>query len=242
MKEVVIFTEGVGELIFIREMLILLIDNNDLSLECMDLRGEKFCHVPYKLLNPTAKTHFYVINVGCDERVLSVIKERGPGLLRSGKEIIGIRDMFSEQYKKCSNKIDPTIIKQFCDSSDAVIQQLEGNDKVHLFFAIMELEAWFLSFFMVFERLNSILTVDYIKKKLNYDLINNDPEITYFHPSVQFSQILELAKIKYGKHEGDYHKFIKQFTSADVKDFIDKGFCDNLQKLLMEFYRLHAES
>jgi hypothetical protein len=242
MKEVVIFTEGIGELIFIRELLIRVIDNNDLSFDCIDLRDYWRLSIPYTFDNPLAKIHFQIINVGNDERVLSEIVNNSPRLIENEMEIIGIRDMFSEQYKKYSDQINIDTIDDFKASTDSVIQQLDGYERIHFFFAIMEVEAWFLSMYKIFERINASLTVENIKNKLNYDLENNDPEKTYFHPAVQLTKILQLVGINYGKHQDDYNRLVRIITAEDVQNTVEKNFCNSFIQLLGEIMRMHADS
>lgn len=242
MKEIVVFTEGVGELIFIRELLIRVIDNNELSFECLCLKGDYQLNYPYKFENPNAKINFLIINVGNDERVLSEILSRGPKYIERDVEIIGIRDIYSDQYKKYCKQINIDIINEIRTSSEILLQHIEGYERIHLIFAIMELEAWLLSFYKVFERISSDLSVENIRNQLNYDLENNDPEKTYFHPASIFSEILQLALIKYDKHQDDYEKFMSYVTVDDFQKAIDKNYCDSFYQLWKVIHQIHDES
>lgn len=100
MKKIVVFTEGQGELIFVRHILIQLIGYEQLSFECFDLRSDLLLTVPYKHNPPNAQIHYLIVNVGTDERVLSAIIDRYEKFVNQGFEIVGLRDMYSAEYRK----------------------------------------------------------------------------------------------------------------------------------------------
>ncbi|MEN8220838.1 MAG: hypothetical protein ABFS56_31685 [Pseudomonadota bacterium] len=87
MQKIAVFVEGQGELIFIRNLLYYLVDPAQLSFECFKLHANLQQEVPYEYKNPNAQIHFQIINVGNDERVLDVIKEREERLYRANKHI-----------------------------------------------------------------------------------------------------------------------------------------------------------
>ena len=242
MKKVVIFTEGQAELLFVRELLIRTIDNNDLSFECFELMAGRQFPFPYEQSSPTAKIHFLIINVGTDERVLSEINDRGTKYTNQGIEIIGLRDMYSEAYKKYSNQIDQKVINMICQYHEKIIRQINHSDMIHFFFAIMELEAWFLAMYRIFERIDPSLTTENIEKKLNYDLERDDPEKTYFHPAVQVVQILQLAGRNYKKHQSDVLSIVSQINEEDIKNVISNNFCSCFVQLHSEIQREYLES
>jgi hypothetical protein len=242
MKKVVIFTEGRSELIFIRELLIRTIANNDLSFDCIELKAGKRLLFPYKQNSPTAKIHFLIVNVGNDERVLSEINNRGSNYTIQGMEIIGIRDMYSETYENYSHQIDQNVIGMICQSHEDIIKKMCHSEMIHFFFAIMELEAWFLAMYRIFERIDPLLTTENIKNRLNYDLENNDPEKTYFHPAVQVGQILQLAGRDYDKHQSDVSSIVSHINVADIQNVIYNNFCRCFVQLNTEIQREYLES
>lgn len=109
MKKVVVFTEGQGELIFVRHVLIQLVGYEQLSFECFDLKSDRLLNVPYKRNPPNARIHYQIINVGTDERVLSAIVERYEKFVNMGFEVVGLRDMYSAEYKKKTTQINQNI-------------------------------------------------------------------------------------------------------------------------------------
>ena len=147
MKRIAIFVEGQSELIFIRNLLLVIIDNLKLSFECLKLHGEKQEPAPYKYSPPTAAVYFLIINVGGDTKVGSAIKEKGKKLFDSGyDEIIGLRDMYCEAYQKRSpDNIDDKLSQSLIEGVNKIIQTLVNAEKITIYFSIMEIESWILS-------------------------------------------------------------------------------------------------
>ena len=87
--------------------------------------------------------------MGNDERVLDVIEENEEALFNNGfSKIIGLRDMHSKAYrKKSKNVIDDEVTQQFIEAVTTVIASMNNPDKINFHFAIMELEAWWLSMY-----------------------------------------------------------------------------------------------
>ena len=98
MKRIAIFAEGQTELIFIRNLLLKVVDPSKLSFECFELISHKPCTVPYQYPNQSAEIHFLILNVRGDEAVLSSIREREKDLVERGgyDRIIGLRDMYCD--------------------------------------------------------------------------------------------------------------------------------------------------
>jgi hypothetical protein len=111
------------------------------------------------------------------------------------KAIIGIRDLFPR------NKVEH---ESLLNSFKEVFSIQTFADKVHLVIPIMEIEAWFLGDYKVFENINPILTTTHINQQLGIDLVNDNIE-DYAHPSVQINSIFNLAGISYSKHEHEVH-------------------------------------
>ncbi len=101
MKKVAVFTEGRGELIFVRNLLPKVFGCEDLSFECFELHSGEFQGVPYRDIRPNSTIHFLIVNVANDGKVITAIKEREAALLKRGYDvIIGLRDVYSEAYRK----------------------------------------------------------------------------------------------------------------------------------------------
>ncbi len=106
MKNVVIFTEGKGEVIFTRHILTQVVGYDKLSFECLELLSDKVRPAGWIHRNPNALINFVIINVGTDERVISEIEARYKGYMARGFDVIGLRDMFCENYERKLRKIN----------------------------------------------------------------------------------------------------------------------------------------
>ena len=236
------FTEGQTEQIFVRELLLRVLDPAKLSFECLELKAHRFSIVPYKYPNPHAEIHFMIIDVHGDEGVLSSIREREKDLIeKSGYEsIIAIRDMYTEAYAKRSpGRIDDSLNADFIRSHNAIIQNMAYSTQIRLHFAIMEVEAWFLGMYNLFSRIDHILTVEYIRERLSIDLTITDPQREYFRPSQQISMICELCGRSYSKKRDEVESICSNMESADFENAIEDDRCGCFADFYQEIVGFH---
>ncbi len=223
MRRVVVFTEGQGELIFVRYLLIQAIGYDHLSFECLGLRADRLFPVPYKYCSPNASLHYLLVNVGNDETVLSTVAERQENLISKGYDVvIGLRDMYSKAYRKRSRCIDDAVTDSFIRAQEVIIQQMSNHDRVHVFFAIMELESWLLSMYRLIERIHPSLSCAYIESRLGFNLSLVNPEAEFFHPAVEFGAILELADMRYKKSEDQMESILSKMIPTDINDALEE--------------------
>lgn len=235
MKKIAIFTEGQSDLIFTRNLLFQTLNFSKLSIECIALRRKNVSYSTLQYSSPDPAIHFLIVDVGNDTRVLSKINEVEKGYFKNGYiAIIGLRDMYSDEYKKRSPKriIKTIISKQFINGHNEQIDSMSEPDRIRLFFAIMELEAWFIGMYTLFEKIDPILTPEYIEKKLGYNLQKIDPEETFFKPSNEIDEIFSLCGRKYSKSKS----FIENIVSKIDAGVFQSGFSDNRCKSLKAFF------
>lgn len=237
MKKIVVFTEGQGEVIFTRHILTQMIGYEHLSFECFELNSDRLLPVPHKYHSPSALIHYQIINVGTDERVLSAIIERHEKFTSRGFEVIGLRDMYSAEYKKKSSQIDQRTNDFILNATSNIIRALSNADKIHFFFAIMELESWLLGVYRNFERIDASLTVENIRDNLGFDLQIIDPETTFFQPAIQLKQVLSLANISYDKHKSNMESIVSNITFDDLKHLVDSTRCRSFASFFSELQR-----
>jgi len=236
LKKIAIFTEGQTELIFVRNFLLKVMDPSKLSFECYDLLGQKSSSVPYQYPNPSAEIHFLILNVNSDERVLSSIKDREKNLIeKSGYEkIIGLRDMYSGEYiKRSPGVINKQISNMIIQRNNQTIRGMTYFDRIKLYFAIMEIEAWFLGMYNLFQKIDSLLTVEYIKYNLGIDLKNVDPQKEFYKPSDQVSSIFQLCGRKYKKKPHEIECICSNIDSFSLNAATENNRC----MCFADFYR-----
>ena len=99
------------------------------------------------------------------------------------------------------------------------------HDKIRLYFAIMEIEAWFLGMYNIFQRIDQVLTVQYIKQNLGIDLISVDPQKAFYKPTKQIQQIFRLCGRDYSKKESDIECVCSVMQLADFGDVRENNRC-----------------
>ena len=236
MRKVAIFAEGQSEQIFVRYFLGQTISWGRLSFKCVKLNANRMMDVPFDYEAADAQVYFLIVNVGNDEAVLSAIKDREKGLLGKGYEkIIALRDMYSENYCKRSPKvIDDSITNLFIDSWHSTIQSMSDPDKIKMRVAIMELEAWFLGMYGIFERINPTLSVDYIERRLGFNLTKIDPQIEFFKPTDEVDKILQLIGSGYRKTKDVVESICSKMKLTDFYNAVENGRCRSFRDFCEE--------
>lgn len=230
--KVAIFVEGQGEQIFLRHILFCLYDNSQLSFECVKLRSGINEPVPYPFGDrERSKVHFLLVNTENDQKVLQVITNQEKRLIQQGySKIIGLRDMYSEQYRKFSpREINDEITQKFISTHRDLIDKMSDPEKISFHFSIMEIEAWWLSMFTVFEKIDQSLTLDFIDQQFGFKLNEIDPEKYFFHPAQKLKQILESVGNQYDKKRGDVESIVSYITPEDIEAGISNQRCDALR-------------
>ena len=236
MRKVVIFTEGQSEQIFIRYLLLQTMDCSKISFRCLRLYAGREIQAKHDYLNPNAEINFLIINVGQDEKVLSIIKEREENLIGKGFErIIGLRDMYSEEYSKRSHsETNNSVTMSFIDSWNSTIQNMSDPSKIKMHIAIMELEAWFLGIYDIFKRINSILSVEYIENELGFNLASIDPQTEFYKPSEVVNRIFQLVGLKYKKKEHYVESICSKINNDDLCNAFKNGRCSRFKDFYEE--------
>lgn len=225
-----IFVEGQTELILVREMLLRVFEYQNICLECYTLfTDSKFESTEYSFEDDTAEYYFQIINVGNDNAVIKRLLNREKYLWNAGFDrIIGLRDMYSKDYRILSNKrkIDKSLNQKFIEGSRKTIdEKAKQPDKIFFSFAIMEAEAWLLGMPITFERINEDLTIENIAKSLKISLNMIDPETEFFQPANEIKAIFELVKRNYNKSKGDSYALVSRIEKEDYETLYESEKC-----------------
>lgn len=237
MKKVAVFVEGQAELILVRELLLKMYDYQNIGINCYNLICDNLDNAPYEFGNMEVDNYYMIINVGNDNSVLSKIFTRANGLHDKGfTKIIGLRDVYGDFYKEKNRgvrDINLELIEKFKNSAQNEIDAKNLTQYIKIHFAIMEVEAWFIGF-NVFERIDATLSNEFIKSNLNYDLENNDPEVTYYHPAKIIGDIYGLIGSKYDKHESDVSSLVSCLEKEDYNNLIKSFKCSTFTSFVQE--------
>ncbi len=239
MRKVAIFVEGQTEQIFTRHVLLKILDSSKLRIEFRKFIGNVLHKALPDHANAHAKVYFLVIDAGNDEKVLTHIKERERGLFENGFErVIGLRDMYSGEYdKESEGKISNNVTRKFVEAHRSAIQKMSTPSKVEIYFAIMEIEAWFLGMHKVFARINRRLDVGHIKKELGYDLSRINPQTKFFRPTVEVDRIFRLVRLRYSKKKSRVERLVQKIVKEDFDDAVKNRRCRSLKDFYGEIAR-----
>ena len=232
MIKTAIFVEGQTELVFVRELLLKVFEYQRIALECYTLfTDSSFIPAEYAFPNQEAEYFFQVINVGNDQSVLSRILRREEYMRHEGfVRIIGLRDMYSRQYREeaQNHKIDPILNQKFIVGARAQIK----STNTYFSFAIMEVEAWLLGLRKVFAKMDERLTAEFIEEKLGFNLDTIDAEEAFFHPANQVNDLFGLIGKHYNKSKGDINAIVSHIAREDYFELLESDKCASFKEFL----------
>jgi hypothetical protein len=148
------------------------------------------------------------------------------------ERIIGLRDIYSDEYKKemgQPRRIIPELILEFIEGANETIEQkaiMPQNIKFH--FAIMELEAWFLGIPELWMRKG--ISNQNIKDKIGFDLSTIDPETTFLHPAETIKDILKIINEPYRKQASEVESLVSCIEKQDFEDLQNSQKCHSFKE------------
>ncbi len=211
MKKIAIFIEGESDMIFSSYLIKLIYGLNGTKIKYVNWTSDDNYQENFKQEEGYGNTQikFTLFNFGNDKRVVNKLKENADSMLKAGyKAVIGLRDLRSQEYDELANgKIDSAISKTMISNTRAVLKKLNGTE---LFFAVMELEAWYLAF------TNCLIKAGYnlqtISTKIKVNLEQIDPEKEFYNPKSTIRSFETKFK------ETDFaHKIGSKLELSDLK-------------------------
>lgn len=195
MRKLAIFVEGQTEQIFVREFLKSFASQYSLRINEAVIKGKKKIRIITVITNepPNPETEFYILiyDSGQDKSVNSDMREQRHNLTENGYEkIIGLRDLYPKNISE----------KATLERSFQYTLRNQTGIPIHLIFAIMEIEAWFLAEWKHFQKIDECLTPDYIQQKFGFnpkiDNMENRP-----HPAKDLDLIYQQVGRFYNKNK-----------------------------------------
>ena len=207
MRKVAIFVEGQTELHFVNRMVTEIAGYGKVRVDLWIHRGGKYS----KLRSegpPEDVADVLVMLVNCcgDGSVKSSILERRELLAAQNFEVIlGLMDL----YPKTLEELDvfEAGLKKGLDFPGQTIR---------IFLAVAEVEAWFLSEFSHFEKLDPSLGLGRVKTDTGFDPITQNVEQTVRHPAGKLKEIYSLAGILYRKREAETHRLVSILDYTEI--------------------------
>lgn len=230
MTKTAVFVEGQTELIFVREYFLKYFDYQDVAVACYTLFTDA-SHVPteYAFPNPSASNYFEIINVGMDGSVLTRLLRREKLLWAAGfHRIIGLRDMYSKDYRSIVKDIDATTIHLFIEGHRKQIDSSAIQpSNIGFHFAIMETEAWVLGLYNCFVHLDRRLTPSFLSHHFGRDVSTIDPETTWFHPANELKKLYGLVGRNYHKSKSDVNAILGKASKEDFAALFESTHCQS---------------
>lgn len=221
MRKVVIFVEGQGELIFVREFL-LRWHNYAVQLECrIILRDDNVHRADFDFPNLHADVHYRIICVGGDAKLLTRLLKYEQYLINEGYEkIIGLRDMYSEEYVDQTNSrsVDASLNEQF---KNGILKTINARavrpNSIKFCFATMELEAWWLGIPSLWNFLGE-------GDSQNHQVFFDDPELV-FHPAPLIGRLEQLRGSTYAKKKDEVNSIVSQIKREHYVELHESQRC-----------------
>mgnify|MGYP000896889611 CR=1 FL=1 len=221
MRKVAIFVEGQTEQIFVKKLLYALYGYDKVEIISEKIRGAKR-FVQLKASTTGCPHYFLIVDIGGEpddignSKLLSDMLDNYGNMKNKGfSKILGLRDLYPQKRqdeKRLLDTMEKVIAKQALPLKTC---------KIRVLLAIMEIESWFLADPNLFENIDTKLTANYIQTYLQYDLLQNDPEIVYDHPANVLEKIYDLAGRHYRKREKDIYQIAESlrydYLCLDVK-------------------------
>jgi hypothetical protein len=225
MTKIAIFVEGQTEMLFLDRLIHELATESGLAIEHAEGTGGATYARRMKILKRlTIQPHhrYYVLIVNCagDSNVKSDIIERYEGLKRAGySAIFGLRDVYGMfRYE------DVARLRSLLN-----VGMPKGDPPIHLFLAIMEIEAWLLAEYTHFARFDPTLTMHRIRKQMGFDPVNDDLEHRW-HPAEDMDRIYRLVGARYTKQRNNIER------TLDLLDY--RFFISNVSRRFSDAARL----
>jgi hypothetical protein len=236
-KKIAIFTEGQTESIFLRHLLLNTIDASKMKIVCVDLLGHSICPPVVYCTCPDPEMFFLVVDVHGDSNVVSEIKEREMELIeRSGYDkILALRDLYCKFYDdKSPGVINDNVSNQITENISNTIFKLKFHEYITIYFAVMEIEAWFLSMTDIFPKIKPILTKEFLTHNLGYDFELLDPEKHIYKPSSEIKKILSLCGLTYDKKKHEIESIVSHISLRDYNLLMTKNKTGNFRVFFSE--------
>ncbi|MFH1287071.1 MAG: DUF4276 family protein [bacterium] len=233
MTKISFFVEGQTERIFLEKFLSEYFGIIKVTIKSNKLIGDKTHQIRARKINSNTEVYVLIYEVMNGDKVVSEVLDRAERMIKVGyRQLLALRDLYPKKIEEKDRIINATL-KEFNKSQFA--------DKLKHILAIMEIEAWFLADYKLFEKIDKRLTTQFINHNSGLDLMNTDPE-TYPHPAKIIDTILKIVGKSYKKHEEQSYNIIHNINyeflycggvSNKIKSFfyflkcIDEGIASN---------------
>ncbi len=233
MTKVAVFVEGKTDRRFTRKLIGHLCKGTPVIIDEISLRGKESFIRLEQGKEPYVCYNFVIIEVPSLERLISAILDNAKSMVHQGgfSLLLGLRDL--SPYRRSQKK-------EVLNAIASALARVPERERITIVLAVMEIEAWFLCDWHLFERIDSRLTTKYIGDRLNIDLVNDDPELTYNKPSKTMDDIFQLVGRRYRKHGAEIETVVRNIDCNYLSSCRNK--VDSFFRFIYELNRQVAQA
>ncbi len=232
LRKIAIYVEGQTEQILLKHLILTWYCYAGIKIETIKLRGYQKvpCTVlPFEPLdaNPESLIFFVIIDIDGIGSLVSAIADRVKKQREANFDIIALRDLHADDYLSSWNnqkrsgarlsKLD--IIQKITKQTRLALQQrgCEDSDKIGLYFAIMDVECWLLTFTTAVAKWANISESEVLQvitgdeeqaRHFNFEMIDNS--------ATCMKRIAELGGKKYDKSHGTTKLLVDHITCEEI--------------------------
>ncbi|MCH4878513.1 DUF4276 domain-containing protein [Pseudomonas sp. TMW22090] len=207
MRKIAIFVEGQTELHFVHKLVTEIAGYGVARVDLWIHRGGALSKLRSEgPPEDVASVLVMIVNCGGDGSVKSSILERRE-LLESQdfKVIMGLQDLYPKT---------PDERERFEAGLSRGLNF--PNQNIQIFLAVAEVEAWFLSEYTHFERVDPALNLERIQAELGFDPSSGGIETEVAHPTGKLKQIYGLVGRLYRKREAETHSMVSHLDFDEI--------------------------
>ncbi len=226
MNRLAIFVEGQTEQLFVEWLLCAVAGREKVTIKCCRARGGSgrgrgLWELHVSQGTPASDYFVLVVDSGGDSSVKSDIVDNYARMARQGyTTILGIRDVFPDFKYDEIEKLRAGLASGVETAPTQVLFVL----------GIMEIETWFICEHSHFQRLDSRLTVDYLRERLGFDPAKEDIE-RRDHPAKDLDDAYRLVNRAYRKKRSSVQRTLDKLDYAKICCEVRKR-CGDLGVLL----------
>jgi hypothetical protein len=228
-KKIAFFVEGYTEQEFVRKLLIEIFGSKRIAIEISKIKGGKtipICHTILESAITTDETLYYILIYDCsgDGSIKSYILEHRDNLIKAGYlKVIGLRDIYPDFAREDIFELKKGMYGNLP----------QKNLPIKFVISIMEIESWFLADENHYEKIDSVLSLDYLKQHFNFDPSTEDTQL--IDEAANFlKKIYTNVGTTYVKEKASIDRTINALDFSNVY-FVVGDRIDSLKKLIDEF-------
>jgi len=202
MKKLAAFVEGQTEQLFIEKLLDEAAGKRRIAIEKRRASGGQSGKRTFRILDastPATDQTYYaqIIDCGTDSRVKSDVVENYDGLVSKGfQTILAIRDVYPIAFSDIPSL--RTGLRLWVKTKPVEVQFVLG---------IMEIETWFIAEYSHFQKLDPLLTPEYIQSQLGFDPSSDDLQLRP-HPAGDLNDVYRLVGLSYRKNRQQVQEIV----------------------------------